>query len=171
MSEQLHRTPGTSLDQQINELGAIRNAGTRAPEFKAWRQATLTLIQRIWPSHAEYAERFRRVPFTSPDPRADRHEAREWFERGCGEALTYLKMLRDHCGDRQWSDVDSESANDHFEPGSSEDDFPTLDLPPSGEARSKPAPKPGGGSKPKKGAHKGPPKMTAPPKPPVSPVL
>ena len=34
----------TKLDKQIEQLAELRNAGTRAIEFREWRQTTLTLI-------------------------------------------------------------------------------------------------------------------------------
>ncbi len=40
---------GAAVEKQIAQLGDLRNAGTRAPVFREWRQATLTLIERIWP--------------------------------------------------------------------------------------------------------------------------
>lgn len=85
------------LDRQIAELGKLRNAGTRAPEFKAWRQNTLTMIQRIWPGDQRRSERFRRIPFRPPGSPAaikmDDRGVREAFERGCGEAGVVLRQL------------------------------------------------------------------------------
>jgi len=84
---------GEWLRQQIEELGALRNASVRDPQFKAWRQNTLTFIQRIWPGDTTKSERFRRVPFSPPSTRADARTIRDQFERGCGEALEYLNSL------------------------------------------------------------------------------
>ena len=85
------------LERQIAELGKLRNAGTRAPEFKAWRQNTLTMIQRIWPGDQRRSERFRRIPFRPPGSPAaikmDDRGVRESFERGCGEAGVVLRQL------------------------------------------------------------------------------
>ena len=52
------------LDKQIEQLGELRNGGTRAVEFREWRQTTLTLIERIWPDQSSRATRFRRIPFS-----------------------------------------------------------------------------------------------------------
>jgi hypothetical protein len=81
------------LLELISILGELRNAGPRDQRFKQWRQITTTLIQRIWPGEPVRAEQFRRIPFSAPTGFADRHATREKFERGCGEAATYLRGL------------------------------------------------------------------------------
>src|SRR5436190_16914269 len=83
------------LQEQIAQLAELRNASTRDAGFKQWRQTTLTVIQRIWPTDPTRSERFRRVPFSAPTTRLDNNQAREFYERGCGEAATYLKLLID----------------------------------------------------------------------------
>ena len=50
-------------------------------------QAALTTMQRIWPGDQERSERFRRIPFSPVDPRADARTVREWYSRGCQEAV------------------------------------------------------------------------------------
>jgi hypothetical protein len=81
------------LEEQLRQLGELRNASTRDPGFREWRQSTLTLIQRLWPSQEIRAERFRRVPFTSPSSRMSPTVTRSFYERGCAEAAGYLKSL------------------------------------------------------------------------------
>lgn len=81
------------LEQQLEELGSLRNAGRRAPAFKLWRQNTLTVVQRIWPNEPKRSERFRRIPFSAPAAKADDRAVREHYERGCGEAAAYLRAL------------------------------------------------------------------------------
>ncbi|MGH7742149.1 MAG: hypothetical protein ACRENS_09010 [Candidatus Eiseniibacteriota bacterium] len=81
------------LEKQLVELSRLRNANTRDPDFKVWRQATLTLIQRIWEGDDSRSGRFRSVPFSPGTTRADPKLAREWFERGCAEAARVLRDL------------------------------------------------------------------------------
>lgn len=149
MSENIARTPREGLDQQITELAALRNAGTRAPQFRAWRQATLTLIQRIFPGDASYSERFRRIPFSTNNERGETNELREVYEKGCAEAVFFLRELRDRVGDVEWAEIDNTGHSTEFEVGSTEDDFPTLDLPPGrgGATAPRPGPKPRGKAK------------------------
>ena len=58
------------LEKQVEQLAELRNAGTRAIEFREWRQTTLTLIERIWPEQSTRATRFRRIPFSPMDSTA-----------------------------------------------------------------------------------------------------
>ena len=81
------------LEKQLVELSRLRNANTRDPDFKVWRQTTLTLIQRIWVGDDSRSGRFRGVPFSPATSRADTKLAREWFERGCAEAARILRSL------------------------------------------------------------------------------
>ncbi len=81
------------LEDQIDRLGELRNANPRDAGFKLWRQTTLTVIQRVWPGNLSKSERFRRIPFTPTSPKANRNQVREYFERGCSEAIGYLKGL------------------------------------------------------------------------------
>jgi hypothetical protein len=81
------------IEKQLEELNELRNASTRDPVFKFWRQTTLTSIQRTWPGDDARSSRFRRIPFSPPSTRVDAKMAREWFERGCGEAGVLLREL------------------------------------------------------------------------------
>lgn len=115
------------LEQQISDLNEIRNATARDPSFKNWRQATLTVLQRIWAGDQSRIERFRRIPFSPVDPRADARAVRESYSRGCQEAGRVLKTLideiqRDGVPD-EVRDMSGVAASEF------EDGFPTVDLP------------------------------------------
>ncbi len=86
------RQAQTQIDKQVEILSGLRNAGTRAQEFREWRQTTLTLIERIWPDQTTRATRFRRIPFSPAAAKADDRITREAFERGCAEARRLLKL-------------------------------------------------------------------------------
>lgn len=88
-----HARAKQELEAAIAGLGTLRNASTRDPNFKQWRQNTLTLVQRLWPADQTRSERFRRIPFSPPSARANARTLREFYERGCAEALTYLRGL------------------------------------------------------------------------------
>lgn len=90
----------TKLEKQIELLGELRNAGTRAVEFREWRQTTLTLIERIWPDQATRATRFRRIPFSPTSANSDDRVMRDAFERGCAEARRLLKLWLAEIGSR-----------------------------------------------------------------------
>jgi len=79
------------LERQLAELGQLRNASRRDPSFKAWRQQTLTVIQRIWPGEVTRMDRFRRIPFSPPTVQSTDRQMREYFERGWGEAGVVLR--------------------------------------------------------------------------------
>lgn len=81
------------LERQLHELSTLRNAGTRSEEFRAWRQHTLTLLQRAWPDDSRPADRFKRIPFSPSTARADANTVRLQYERGCGEAGSLLREL------------------------------------------------------------------------------
>src|SRR5512143_1602201 len=81
------------LERQLEELGQLRNASRRDPGFKAWRQNTLTVLQRIWPEDGPRIERFRRIPFSPPMTRPTERQSREYFGRGWGEAGQFLRSL------------------------------------------------------------------------------
>jgi len=86
------------LGELISILGELRNAGPRDQRFKQWRQITVTLLQRIWADDPSRADRFRRIPFSAPTGRADRNATRDFFERGCKEASTFLVELARELG-------------------------------------------------------------------------
>ena len=88
------------LEKQIEQLSELRNGGTRAVEFREWRQTTLTLIERIWPEQASRATRFRRIPFSPTSANADDKVTRDAFERGCAEARRLLKLWLAEIGSR-----------------------------------------------------------------------
>jgi hypothetical protein len=81
------------LEDQLLRLGELRNANPRDAGFKLWRQTTLTVIQRIWPTDLARSERFRRIPFTTPSSKATATHLKQTYERGCVEAASYLKSL------------------------------------------------------------------------------
>lgn len=125
------------LEQQLTDLAGIRNATPRDPSFKNWRQATLTVMQRIWPGDQERQERFRRIPFSPADPRADARTVREWYSRGCQEAS---RVLQGFIHDIRAQGVPMPAADVAAKPSSGEFgvDFPTVDLP-SGDLGAAPA--------------------------------
>jgi hypothetical protein len=123
------------LTEQIERLKALRNAKTRDSEFKQWRQATLTVIQRIWPGEGKRHARFRRIPFSPPSTQADARELREYYERGCAEALQLLSSFLDQIRNVGLPEVSAPARPASLDPGVAEDDFPTLELP-GGAARS-----------------------------------
>src|SRR5262245_18716239 len=116
------------LEQQVNDLGGIRNATPRDPSFKNWRQATLTTLQRIWPGDQERSERFRRIPFSPVDPRADARTVREWYSRGCQEAARVVSGFIEDVRKNGVPDV-AVDAGQGGDDAILETDFPTVDLP------------------------------------------
>ena len=116
------------LEARLDELGALRNAHARDPNFKQWRQATLTVIQRIWPGDVLRAERFRRVPFSPPSTKMSLKATRSFFEKGCAEATSLVRnMIRELGGVAGRPQRTEPSAAPG--PGEVEDDFPIVDLP------------------------------------------
>jgi hypothetical protein len=116
------------LEARLDELGALRNAHARDPNFKQWRQATLTVIQRIWPGDVLRAERFRRVPFSPPSTKMSLKATRSFFEKGCAEATSLVRnMIRELGGVAGRPQRMEPSAAPG--PGEVEDDFPIVDLP------------------------------------------
>ena len=116
------------LEQQLTDLAGIRNATPRDPSFKNWRQGTLTVMQRIWPGDQDRQERFRRIPFSPADPRADARTIREWYSRGCQEATRVLAGFVAEIRAQGVPDIPDDVAQN---PSSGEFgvDFPTVDLP------------------------------------------
>jgi hypothetical protein len=126
------------LERQLEGLGSLYNAGVRSPNFREWRQATLTCIQRIWPAEPARPERFRRIPFSPPMGRPGEREVREYFERGCGEAGS---LLKDYIAEIASSGLPNPgvtsmpAAGAVPAAGKSDDDFPTVNLPGPGGGR------------------------------------
>jgi hypothetical protein len=116
------------LEARLDELGALRNAHARDPNFKQWRQATLTVIQRIWPGDVLRAERFRRVPFSPPSNKMSLKATRSFFEKGCAEATSLVRNMIRELGGSAGRPQRVEDAAAHA-PGEVEDDFPVVDLP------------------------------------------
>lgn len=125
-------TPATqraieSIEQQLSELNDIRNAAPRDPVFKNWRQATVTVLQRIWQGDSPRTERFRRIPFSPVDPKADVRAVREGYSAGCKEAG---RVLRECIEDLKREGVAEGVDATAGEPVSEfEDGYPTVDLP------------------------------------------
>ena len=116
------------LQDLINELPGLRNATSRDPGFKNWRQNAITILQRIWPADQNHAERFRRIPFSPVDPRADVRTQRESFSRGCQEAGRVLNSFIEEIHAHGVPDLPGGGALPTEESGL-EDGFPTVDLP------------------------------------------
>jgi len=117
------------LEQQVTDLAGIRNATARDPIFKNWRQATLTVLQRIWPGDQPRLERFLRIPFSPVDPRADLRVMREWYSRGCQEAI---RVLNGYMSEIRANGVPEQQAQESATDSTSAEfavDFPTVDLP------------------------------------------
>lgn len=124
------------LELQLKELTGIRNATARDPSFKNWRQATLTIMERIWPGDQDRCERFRRIPFSPADPRADLRVMREWYSRGCQEAARVLTTFVDDVRANGVPDrTDQNFPESHVT--EFEDGFPSVDLP-AGDLTSSP---------------------------------
>jgi hypothetical protein len=132
------------LERQLEQLGSLYNAGVRSPNFREWRQATLTCIQRIWPAEPARPERFRRIPFSPPMGRPGEREVREYFERGCGEAGSLLKDLIAEIASVGVPSSGTAPGAAAAPPaaGGSDDDFPTVELPGPGAAGAATPPRP-----------------------------
>ena len=82
----------------------------------------------MWPGDQERSERFRRIPFSPVDPRADARSVREWYSRGCQEAARvlngFVEDVRQNGVPEQPSEILTTAVGADFT-----DDFPTVDLP------------------------------------------
>ncbi len=128
------------LEEQLEQLGGLRNANPRDPSFKLWRQNTLTVLQRIWHGQQARSERFRQIPFSPHSPKADFATTREWYQRGCAEASEYLRALItevESVGVPNPADAPSAEAK----PIDDDVDFPVLDLDGSSSPSAPPAAK------------------------------
>ncbi|MBI5171107.1 MAG: hypothetical protein HZA61_16595 [Candidatus Eisenbacteria bacterium] len=124
------------IEEQVEQLGTLRNANPRDPGFKLWRQNTLTVLQRVWPGDSTRSERFRRIAFTPTHARPDGQTQRDWYTRGCTEATAYLNALLEMIareGVPPAPSVKPEALPSAA--GAREDDFPVLELPSSGAHR------------------------------------
>jgi hypothetical protein len=117
------------LEESLDQLNALRNANTRDPGFKQWRQNALTLIQRLCPGDSARSDRFRRVPFSPPSSKADVRTAREWYERGCAEASQLMKSLLTEIEEHGVPQSMGPAPVAAEDPETMEGDFPTVSLP------------------------------------------
>jgi hypothetical protein len=81
------------LDDGLLRLGKLRNQTGPTIAFKKWRQAMIEAIGALWPEDRAKVSRLLRIPFLPASSKADRAELRRVYERGCGEAIQYLKGL------------------------------------------------------------------------------
>jgi hypothetical protein len=77
----------------LTQLGRLRNQTGPTIAFKKWRQAMIDAIGALWPEDRSKVSRLLRIPFLPASAKADRMELRRVYDRGCGEAFTYLKGL------------------------------------------------------------------------------
>ncbi|MEO5988606.1 MAG: hypothetical protein ABIU54_12120 [Candidatus Eisenbacteria bacterium] len=116
------------LEEQLATLGGLRNATSRDSSFKAWRQSTLTVLQRIWPSEPMRSEKFRRIAFTPSGSRPEPAQVRGVYSRGCVEASNYLRALITEVDANGVVEPELPAERDMSLP-QGEDDFPTVELP------------------------------------------
>jgi hypothetical protein len=118
------------IERQLADMNGIRNATSRDPIFKNWRQATLTTLQRIWPGERAHLERFLRIPFSPVDPHTDARTLREVYARGCQEAAKVLKGYIEEVRAKGVPDLpDSDISGAGPSSGEFQVDFPTVDFP------------------------------------------
>lgn len=117
------------LEEQLASLAGVRNANPRDNEFKAWRQATMTTLQRVWPDEPARVERFRRIAFRAPGARPEPEQIREWHRLGCELAHAYLTELVQDL-DEHGAPVPVARTPDaaRTDGGVAEDDFPVVEL-------------------------------------------
>lgn len=118
------------IEEQVAQLGTLRNANPRDAGFKLWRQNTLTVLQRVWPGDSTRSERFRRIAFTPSHGKPDGQTLRDWYTRGCTDAAAYLNALLEMIA--REGVPPAPSVKPEALPSSAsarEDDFPVLDLP------------------------------------------
>ena len=97
MSEPGARPLRAVLAAGIAELGRLRNQTGPTIAFKKWRQTMIDAIGGLWPEDRAKVSRLLRIPFLPASAKADRMELRRVYDRGCGEAVTYLKgLLAEH---------------------------------------------------------------------------
>ena len=81
------------LHDGLIKLGKLRNQTGPTIAFKKWRAAMIEAIGALWPEDRAKVSRLLRIPFLPASSKADRAELRRVYERGCGEALMYIKGL------------------------------------------------------------------------------
>ena len=81
------------LEDGIVKLNKLRNQTGPTIAFKKWRKAMLETIAALWPEDRAKVSRLLRIPFLPASSKAERTELRRVYERGCGEASSYLKGL------------------------------------------------------------------------------
>ena len=81
------------MDDGLVRLNKLRNQTGPTIAFKKWRKAMLETIGALWPEDRAKVSRLLRIPFLPASSKADRTELRRVYERGCGEASSYLKGL------------------------------------------------------------------------------
>lgn len=121
------------IEEQVAQLGTLRNANPRDPGFKLWRQNTLTVLQRVWPGDSTRSERFRRIAFSPSHGKPDGQTLRDWYTRGCTDAAAYLSALLEMIA--REGVPPAPSLKPEALPSAAlarEDDFPVLELPSSG---------------------------------------
>jgi hypothetical protein len=77
----------------IVKLNKLRNQTGPTIAFKKWRKSMLEAIAALWPEDRAKVSRLLRIPFLPASSKAERTELRRVYERGCGEASSYLKGL------------------------------------------------------------------------------
>jgi len=93
MSEPDTPSPREVLAAALAELGRLRNQTGPTIAFKKWRQTVVNAIGALWPEDRAKVSRLLRIPFLPASAKADRMELRRVYDRGCSEAVTYLKAL------------------------------------------------------------------------------
>jgi hypothetical protein len=93
MSESGAPPQRAALAAGIEVLGRLRNQTGPTMAFKKWRQSMIGTIGALWPEDRAKVSRLLRIPFLPASAKADRMELRRVYDRGCGEAVTYLKGL------------------------------------------------------------------------------
>lgn len=81
------------LEDGILKLNKLRNQTGPTIAFKKWRKSMLEAIAAMWPEDRAKVSRLLRIPFLPASSKAERSELRRVYERGCGEASSYLKGL------------------------------------------------------------------------------
>lgn len=94
----MSETPGApsgraALELGIAQLSKLRNQTGPTIAFKKWRKTLIDAINELWPEDRTKSSRFLRIPFLPASAKADRMEVRRVYDKGCGEAMSYLKGL------------------------------------------------------------------------------